>query len=492
MRVLCLGNNTSETDQLTTDIAKANNSVNNGLLTDLEDQIEFNNFHEGFYHTSVYDIIPGRIIELAENFDRVYLLDQPKEKWSHPDAFYRTVTIIQKIKNSLVSNSDMLAVPYWEDLVQKNKSFCIFPFIELLVQNGNTTVCCRSREPVTTLDQLVNFNTNESYQMIRNQMLSGDLVNDHCESCYREENKGVKSARQQETVEWANRLNLTTVDDLKNFNGPVYYEVRASNNCNLQCRICSPVFSKLIEEEYIQLGLHDPKTSYDYVNFDFVEVNKVKKLYVAGGEPTAMPEFYKFLRDCITKQTTDFEFLVNTNAHKISKTLLELGRNFSNLQYIVSVDGFKQANEYSRWPSNWDNLVNNVKKLIANGHQVTFNVAVSIYTVFSFVDLVLFLQKEFPNCLIHAQVVYGKQYPFIIDYDSKFIDSFEILKTVPIYNGDALFSSFVDGFIASMLTSTLNKDKLSKFFKFNDLLDQSRSVKLIDYIPKLEAYRNEC
>ena len=33
-------------------------------------------------------------------------------------------------------------------------------------------------------------------------------------------------------------------------------------------------------------------------------------------------------------------------------------------------------------------------------------------------------------------------------------------------------------------------DKLKKFFDYNDLLDQSRNVKLIDYIPELEACRS--
>ena len=38
------------------------------------------------------------------------------------------------------------------------------------------------------------------------------------------------------------------------------------------------------------------------------------KLYVAGGEPTAMPEFYVFLKKCVRRKYTNFEFIVNTNA----------------------------------------------------------------------------------------------------------------------------------------------------------------------------------
>ncbi len=103
-------------------------------------------------------------------------------------------------------------------------------------------------------------------------------------------------------------------------------------------------------------------------------------MYVAGGEPTAMPEFYKFLRKCIDQKHTDFEFQVNTNAVKISKLLLELGSSFSNLEYIVSIDGYKLANDYTRWRSQWDTMIENVKKLQRNGHTVSFNTTLSLYT----------------------------------------------------------------------------------------------------------------
>ena len=49
-------------------------------------------------------------------------------------------------------------------------------------------------------------------------------------------------------------------------------------------------------------------------NFSFINFTNLKKLYVAGGEPTAMPEFYMFLDKCIGLKQTDFEFVINTNA----------------------------------------------------------------------------------------------------------------------------------------------------------------------------------
>lgn len=492
MRILCLGNNTKDTDKQASVIAHNNGLENLGLITDLEGLTDLNqSFKDAVYHSSVYDMTPGRITLLAKKFNRVVVLDQPKECWSHPDAYLNTVNLVKTIKNLEFLNPVTSSLGYWKNLVDVNKSFCIFPFIELLVDNGSTTVCCRSRKEITTLENLKDFNTDRHYSKIRSAMLNGELL-EHCQVCYRDEQNGLLSARQQETVEWANRLNLDSVGDLMSIDGPVYYEVRPSNNCNLQCRICTPHFSKLIQAEYNKIGLHDTTVTYKYSNFDFVDLNKVKKLYVAGGEPTAMPEFYEFLRNSILQKQTDFEFIVNTNAHKISSVLLDLGREFSNLQYIVSIDGFGKANEYSRWPSNWDNQISNIHRLINNGHKVTFNVVVSVYTIFSFAQLITFLQSEFPGCLIHAQYAHGRQYPFVIEYKASVLESVVELQHSEIYHGNNLFRSFVDTTIANIRQSSLDQTKLAEFFKFNDLLDRSRSVKLEDYIPELEAYRNEC
>ena len=483
MKILCLGNNSAQTDKLTENLALEHQSINQGLITDIN-----KSFCKGFYHTSVYDILPENIIILAKKFDRVILLDQSIETWDHPTAYYNTINLKKHIENFEFQNvnSDS-GIEYWENLVKQNKSFCIFPFIELLTQNGHTTVCCRSNKPVTDIESIIDFNTDKNYEKIRKSLLKGEKIS-HCTQCYRDEENGILSARQQETVEWANFLNLNSINDLTNLNGPYYYEIRPSNTCNLQCRICGPNSSHLIEKEYNILGLHDTSKKYTYHNFDIVDISKVKKLYIAGGEPTAMPELYQFLKKCIDNNQTDFEILINTNAQKVNNKLLDLGKHFKNLNYIVSIDGYNKANEYSRWPSQWNQTVDNIKKLINNGHQVTFNITLSLYTIFSFKDLVFFLQENFSNNLIHSQFAYNF-YPFVFEFDKDLINDLELIKNTAMYQGNNLFQSFVDTVIKNSQESKLNQKKLNDFFKFNNLLDKSRNIQLKDYIPELEKLR---
>ena len=494
-KILCLGNNSLDTDDKVTILAKNNNTRNFGLIADPHVSIS----HPGYYHTSVYDIEFGKILELIKQFDQLIFLDQPKKEWSHPDAFYQTVQLVKQAE-SLIDikweNSQFKEdINFFENLVQTNKSFCIFPFIEILVQNNYTTVCCRSNKPITTLDKITDWQLDPEYSKIRQKMLTGELIPEHCSMCYRYEDNNMFSARQQETVEWANRLDLRSLDDLSKIKNPSYYEVRPSNICNLQCRSCVPDQSNLIKKEFIKIGLYDANQKIEYTNFDFVKFDDLKKLYVAGGEPTAMPDLYDFLQKCINENNVNFEFLINTNATKFNKKLKELISHFTNLQFIISIDGFQKVNHYVRWPSNWETIIKNAHYLIDHRHKVAFNITVSIYTISRLDQLLKFLDEEFPNTLIHCGLAEFKNdilnplNYFDPDLKNKLIN----VTGLNCYKNNQLLKSFIDGLISYYAEPKLiDVKKVKEFFEFNDKLDQSRNIQLKDYIPELEEYRQRC
>ena len=117
----------------------------------------------------------------------------------------------------------------------------------------------------------------------------------------------------------------------------------------------------------------------------------------------------------------------------------------------------------------------------------------SIYNVTRLYELFKWLDDEFPGILIHAQLVGSKndmlsalQFP-----DSKMALS----KLLPIqqlkcYNNDKLLKSLVDGLISHYQSNpVIDQEKLKLFFEFNNKLDNSRNVKLVDYVPELEQFR---
>ena len=492
MKILCLGNNTSDTDEKASQLAIELGTVNLGLISTVDIQPLL-----GLYHTSIYDLNLAQILELVEKFDKLILLDQPINQWSHPEAFYLTVKTADQAESKITVERqiDDTSIHYFENLVEQNKSFCIFPFIELMNDNGSTTVCCRSKTPVTKLENLKDWQTDTEYEKIRDNMIAGKMMPEHCDRCYRYEQQGIKSARQQETVEWANKLGIKSIDDLKKFESPAYYEVRPSNVCNLMCRSCGPQWSNLIEKEHNTIGWHDSSIRYNYTNFDFVKFDNLKKLYVAGGEPTASTDLYNFMQKCIDENNTDFEFIINTNAHKISTRFIEIANQFSNLQFIVSIDGFEQVNDYVRWLSHWGTTINNAK-LLDKEHVISFNVVVSIYTISRLDQLLEFLDKEFDNPLVHC--VFGEFGDDILNpnlYPNKkyILEKLKSIQTFTCYKRDQLLKSFIDGLI---IEYDQNKEtdllKLQKFFEYNDTLDKSRGSLLKDYIPELDQFRELC
>jgi hypothetical protein len=498
MKILCLGNNTEDTDRKTRQLALDNSSVCYGLLSELDYPIiEDLVLHDGYYHSSVYDITFGRLIELSKQFDQIIILDQPKHQYSHPDAFYKTIRAAKEIAKThpvvYIDPTYEHGITFFQDLVNTNKSFCIFPFIELLSDNGNTTVCCRSSTPIIPVKALDNFRTNAQYHEIRTKMLNGEQIPDHCSSCYNLEKQGIVSARMQETVEWCNRLDLNSIDDLNSLTDPAYYEVRPSNVCNLQCRMCSPESSNLIAREYKKINLISDLPNKEFADFDFIKFDHLKKLYVAGGEPTAMIELYNFLDRCIDNKQTDFEFVINTNATKLNSRLKQQIKHFSNLQFIVSIDGFEDLNHYIRWPSDWTTIVDNVTYLKQHNHVVSFNVTVSIYNIATLNQLLKFFDTEFTNTLVHCQLADSKDdilsalnYP----WTDQVLNNLIQVRRLNCYKNDPLLASFVDGIIRQyQKRKDVDLDKLAKFFKFNEVLDQSRNIKLEDYLPVLAQFK---
>jgi len=494
-RVICLGNNTEDTDIRSRRLAHERGLVYHGLLSELDQSINSDSYQAiGLYHSSVFDIAIGRLIDIINEFDLVIVLDQMKEEWSHVDAYLKTLRVAKTVKTPVeyLDPNAAKKFNYFEELVQVNPSFCIFPFIELLATSKYSKVCCRSSTPVSKITNIGDWRTNSAYQNIRQKMIAGERIWNHCKVCYQLEDQGIRSARQQETVEWANRLDLSSIDDLSKIAQPVYFEIRASNKCNLQCRMCNPESSHLIDQEYQRLGLRKTKSvrTYDY-GFDLVDFANLEKLYVAGGEPLIMPEFYAFLDECISLGNVDFEFLINTNGTKISEKFKEQIKHFRDLQFIFSLDGYGDLNHYIRWPSDWSTIIENLAYLIDQGHKCAINTTVSIYNVSKLYDLFEFLDRRFPNLLIHigfADMPTAVS-PWSYPDRQAVIDSIDRVRTLPCYSNDALFASSIDGILSRFESIKDIPANLENFFLFNDKLDQSRSIRLMDYLPELEAYR---
>jgi pyruvate-formate lyase-activating enzyme len=499
-KVLFLGNNDSSTDQKVAQLAMQHNTINHGLIT----QSTFGPTQSGYYHTSIVDIPWGGLIELAHRFDCIIMLDQEQSKWSHWKCMQATCKMmlhLEKLGKPTVfrNNKNIKKILYWMDLVyNKNSSVCIYPWINLNNTGQDLKLCARDQSTVTTTNQLKSWVADPSYNRIRQDMLEGTRMPDHCATCYEYEKLGMESYRQFETIDWITLLELETEQDLNKITHPHFYEISTGNNCNIKCRGCQPSFSEPIAKEFKKFNIKSPgNISWHVKNYslDMIDIDQLDSrcsVYFQGGEPTIMPEVREFMRKCILLNKTDFFLTFCTNGVKFTKEFLDLIGHFSNTNFSFSIDGYDQINDYWRSGSNWHKVIDNAHLIQSLGHSVSFNTVPGIYNVTNMHLLFEFLDREFPMTSIYMQV---NSLPWQSAYNHPcadlVIDSMKKCQKTSIYysNGKSCKTS-IDSILHHYSNNPVcDLQQLKNFFEYNDQLDRVRGTDLKNYIPELEAAR---
>jgi uncharacterized Fe-S cluster-containing radical SAM superfamily protein len=296
-----------------------------------------------------------------------------------------------------------------EKFLDNNKSFCILPFTELNAANGVATVCCQSFTPVVQLEKFTDWQTDPNYIDIREKMIKGEMLPDHCSACYKRESAGLPSLRIQRTMIEVDSYNLNSLSKLAEIKTPFSYEVRASDTCNLQCRMCYPQNSHLMKREYKKLGLMTSSQRSTRISFDIVDLDTAQQVSVLGGEPTIHKEFIEFLKKCIKQNRTDLDIRISTNAVRLTTELRQLVKQFNNISFTVSIDGYQDINYYIRWPSIWKDIQKNIQNLINDGHKVGFTTTLSIYNVSNCYTLLEFLDKTYPTAACYLELAHSPE-----------------------------------------------------------------------------------
>ena len=137
-KILVIGNETRDTDDKVTALANESNSINHGLVSD-------SNFvpkDSGYYHTTVVDIDPGDIANLAKYFDTVMMLDQDPSSYPHFKSLVTTLRLMYDLESVGINtvyrnNASAKKLLYWRNLLKENKSFCFLRRISIIGYHHN-------------------------------------------------------------------------------------------------------------------------------------------------------------------------------------------------------------------------------------------------------------------------------------------------------------------------------------------------------------------
>ena len=312
-------------------------------------------------------------------------------------------------------------------------AYCMAQFRNIYINNGKARPCCwyERKELDNKVDKLIDvvdvFNS-EEFESIRNN--PSDRPSG-CWKCQMHEDKGGKSHRHL----WNEREADDGVAKLTDL------DIYMGNLCNLACVTCSSNNStKWIAEERKIFGtVFNPRQDNIDIDLNWNLVKDLKRIKLAGGEVTIMPNHKKFLQQLIdfdvAKNITLVYIVNNTTDPTQFKNLFD---KFKKVEFILSVDGIGEVSDYVRYLSNWQELDNNINKTIECGIEVSVNCVSSVLNVYHLPEVlewwngrgnIFFRLLDYPS---HLSVsVLGKRHRnIVIDKLSKYKEFNHIIKVL--------------------------------------------------------------
>lgn len=342
---------------------------------------------------------------------------------------------------------------------KKNPAICVLPWIhEFRNVNGDVAPCCHGDA----------FKDHETIEQTRNLMLQGEKPR-VCNKCYVTESESTWSHRIQETSDWIHKFGEPDLSKPS----LEYVDIKYDPTCNLKCKFCGPRYSTLWQKEK-RLKLQSHLGNKNYLNS--IDKKILKKVYLAGGEPTNIKSYLTFLQE-LHKVNPSCEVIINTNLKKLSDAWKDLIIKFDNLTVTCSCDATGTLGTYVRYPLGWEEFEKNVRFASENANFFMFNLVASNLTVHK----------------LHETCTWMKQY-------SKNID-LTILNTPKIFSESAVphmeRNVYIDSakkllkFPVSVYYATRFRSQLNLIIKkySNSTYDGSLHQQLSDEITEQDSHR---
>lgn len=246
-------------------------------------------------------------------------------------------------------------------------------------------------------------------QDIRTRMLAGDALA-MCSACYYEDSNNKVSGRQKQLLKSA--VNIQNFD--KTFcasphwhqfkysydhhgltnNQPVDLQIDLGNTCNSACVMCMPTYSSRLATDYTKLNLINPTLFKNYTvgkNWadddilvdKFVEeitnISNIKYIHFLGGETLYLKSFYKICNRLIDLgHSKNISIGTTTNCTVNGPELDYIIKNFKHVHLGLSVETFHSVNDYIRYPSNIDQVWDNIEYFLSLRDQTALHLSLRI------------------------------------------------------------------------------------------------------------------
>jgi sulfatase maturation enzyme AslB (radical SAM superfamily) len=311
-------------------------------------------------------------------------------------------------------------------------TFCVIPWLHRLTdEQGFHQLCCVATGSGNQLRNANGERLHISQNLTDEQVLNSPTVKAArvqmmqgewplaCERCRQVEDSGGRSVRQhvnERFVRGRREMLLGKTEMDGSIESPIvrYSDIRLGNACNLTCRMCGPVASRLWAPHFngVQPKAYriQPKELIILGENNWVKHKSVswlleqslpgvEALHFAGGEPLIVPEMVDALEMCIRSgRAGEIELSYNTNLTVLPEKVSSLWRHFRSVSLLCSVDGYGRLNEYIRRPSRWSDIDRNLKTLDChfdewNIRWAAVSATVQIYNVLTIHELFEYMRN---------------------------------------------------------------------------------------------------
>ena len=469
------------------------------------------------YMSDQYNNVDSPGIAISKLQELLTLLD-------FPNFFVTIATTNKKIQEDLEKIKELYCpfesvLPYefisgeFKKIIHHSDTLCVLPWMHLYVNpQGVVGTCCEFNEnyPLgkvsdTPLQQIAN---SAAMKTVRSQMLSGQRPS-ICSACWAKEDAQLPSLRQGSNQRFSQHLSLVekteddgTVEDFR----LRHLDFRASNVCNLKCRMCSGKFSSRIAKE--ENDLYNNSTFIDlkltseeiYSTLDYIEENidYLESVYFAGGEPLIMEEHYKILDLLLKHNKSDIRINYNTNLTQLSYkkyNIVDYWKKFSNVTVGASIDLLGTQAGYVRSGTDYNELEENYET-IKDHVNFTITSIVHLYNVFNLPKLQqhwVVNKKLNPKNLSFRALIYPENMTLQVlpqPYKKLARDSINqhIVWLESISGATPLAEIWRD--VLQYMNAKDQSHLLKEFFRLNDDKDGIRDERFEDVFPEYKELRN--
>lgn len=391
-------------------------------------------------------------------------------------------------------------------------TYCVLPWLHIATDpDGSIKPCCISTDHIKKIDG-TEFNLGKdsiddifnspNYLDIRAKMIAGEKVNG-CNQCYQQEKYGGISQRLQYNMTYPRKFTNIVADV-----NITYFDLRFGNLCNLNCRSCSPrnssQFAKEIEEisDRSILKFHAPfKGVEEWYDTEIFENNlnsqlsNITTLYITGGEPTIVKKNYEILNSLIENGRSKYITIkISSNMTNFNSLFFEMIDKFKNVIFFASIDGYGKMQEYLRYPSNWEQIDNTIKKLITKTNITVIPTPVIQLTN---INKITELFEYFENMNKKLNKSKFSIMPIVLDNPShldlinlpksfklKCLEKIEtFLKNCKFQN--KLFYNKIEIVKNKCLSDDISIERLNLYKEYNSILDKHRNQCLSEVDPEL-------